>query len=67
MLYENIINATVDANCAILFRPAESIYFTTGNFKNLIMTNVAKAINIELMMNKNIAPPKNDKLPTANP
>ncbi len=31
------------------------------------MTNVAKAINIELMMNKNMAPPKNDKLPTANP
>ena len=31
------------------------------------MTNVAKAMNIELIMNKNIAPPKNVKLPTANP
>ena len=54
-------------NVQLFFYLAEFIYLTTGKFKNLMMTNVAKAMNIELIMNKNMAPPKNVKLPTANP
>ena len=50
--------ATIDAILAIRFLLAELMYFTIGNFKNFTITNVAKAIKIVLIRNKNMAPPK---------
>ena len=62
-----MIKATTDANRAIVFRRAEFMYLTIGNRKYFTITNVANAIKMVLMVNKNIAPKKYPKLPVARP